>query len=211
MCQQSLTKTREDLLRGERHDWITHNQLYVDSLPLLLLRLRFAREKWLRRVWRVLSKQWGVNSAVRLARHMQEQLFEKECEPNSLIYLGFAMTTKRPYVGMVRERNPMCRFQEHWAAVCRHRRQTVDEVDPKYAYMARSGVGDWFFLPIVVCDGIIPERRLRQLEKIILSHYPNALNKVSRQQWLKYAPRPSPDRSRHRYHGNKTRGPELTR
>ena len=155
-------------------------------------------------MWRVLSKQWGVNSAVRLARHMQEQLFEKECEPNSLIYLGFAMTTKRPYVGMVRERNPMCRFQEHWAAICRHRRQTVDEVDPKYAYMARSGVGDWFFLPIVVCDGIIPERRLRQLEKIILSHYPNALNKVSRQQWLKYAPRPSPDRSRHRYHGNKT-------
>ena len=155
-------------------------------------------------MWRVLSQQWGENSAVRLAQNMRVRLFEKDCDPNSMIYLGFAMSTKRPYVGMVEARNPMCRFQEHFSAICRHRQQLVDEVDPKYSYMARSGVGDWFFLPIVVCDGVIPKQRLLQLERIILSHYPNALNKVSRQQWLKYAPRPEPKRSRHRRPGNKT-------
>ena len=204
MRQETLTKSREELLSGERCDWITHNRLYIESLPLLLLRLRFAREKWLRRVWRVLARQWGESSAARLAIHMTSSLFEKECDPNSLIYLGFAMSTKRPYVGMVEGRNPMSRFQEHFAAICRHRHKQVDEVDPKYSYMARSGVGDWFFLPIVVCDGIIPKQRLLQLEKIVLSHYPNALNKVSRLQWLKYAPRPNPDRSRHHYPGHLT-------
>ena len=96
---------------------------------------------------------------------MRVRLFEKDCDPNSMIYLGFAMSTKRPYVGMVEARNPMCRFQEHFSAICRHRQQLVDEVDPKYSYMARSGVGDWFFLPIVVCDGVIPKQRLLQLDR----------------------------------------------
>lgn len=204
MRHRDLTKLREDLLGGERIDWVTHNQLYVDNLPLLLLRLRFAREKWLRRVWRVLAKQWGVNSAARLATTMQGRLFEKGSEPNSMIYLGFSMTTKKPYVGMVEARNPMLRFQEHLAAISRHRRQVVDEIDPKYLIMARSGVGDWNFLPIVVCDGIIAKRRLLNLERIILSHYPNALNKVSRQQWRMFTPRPESNRSRHSFKGNRT-------
>ena len=76
---------------------------------------------------------------------MRVRLFEKDCDPNSMIYLGFAMSTKRPYVGMVEARNPMCRFQEHFSAICRHRQQLVDEVDPKCSYMARSGVGGIVF------------------------------------------------------------------
>ena len=82
-------------------------RLYVDTLPLLLLRVRFAREKWLRKLWRVLTVQWEIDSAVHLASVMTDKLFKKGSEPYSMIYLGFAMSTKAPYVGMVEARNPL--------------------------------------------------------------------------------------------------------
>ena len=176
----------------------------MDTLPLLLLRVRFAREKWLRKLWRVLTVQWEIDSAVQLASVMTDKLFKKGSEPYSMIYLGFAMSTKVPYVGMVEARNPLLRFQEHFAAISRHRRRVVDEIDPKYSYMARSGVGDWYFLPIVVCNGVIPKRRLLSLETRILSYYPNALNKVSRmKQFQKYRPKPESGRDRHNFTGKK--------
>ena len=51
--------------------------------------------------------QWEIDSAVQLASVMTDKLFKKGSEPYSMIYLGFAMSTKVPYVGMVEARNPL--------------------------------------------------------------------------------------------------------
>ena len=171
-----MSAERRELLDGGRTDWKMHNCVYVAALPLLLLRMRFARERWLRRTLLTLLTQWGVSSATELARVMESRLFTESGNPCSLIYIGFSLTTKRPYIGMVEDRLPIARFMEHWKCTVNHRENNVDEVDWKYQFMAKTGAWDWYFLPLVVCTGTIAKARLRSLERTILLSYPNALN-----------------------------------
>ena len=130
---------------------------------------------------------------------MESRLFTESGNPCSLIYIGFSLTTKRPYIGMVEDRPPIARFNEHWKCTVNHRENNVDEVDWKYQFMAKTGAWDWYFLPLVVCTGTIAKARLRSLERTILLSYPNALNFEARRHFNK-AHRPAishPGVSRH--------------
>ena len=130
---------------------------------------------------------------------MESRLFTESGNPCSLIYIGFSLTTKRPYIGMVEDRLPIARFIEHWKCTVNHRENNVDEVDWKYQFMAKTGAWDWYFLPLVVCTGTIAKARLRSLERTILLSYPNALNFEARRHFNK-AHRPAishPGVSRH--------------
>ena len=70
---------------------------------------------------------------------------------DSIIYIGFNLQVKRAYYGMVHERPPHKRWQEHWRAVLQHVAGIASETERKYEYMARhGGAASWPFLPYII-------------------------------------------------------------
>ena len=164
-------------LDADRNDWKTHNQIYIKGLLGTLLRVRFAREQWLREHFELLCTQWGVHTAVELAEILTRTLTSTSVEEHtSIIYIGMSIQVKRPYIGLVENRNPINRFEEHWRQIQLHKRGEVAQVDHKYSYMASTGGCQWLFLPLLSCGMVIPKARLETLEKTIYKRFPNALN-----------------------------------
>ena len=171
----TLVMDREEILHIERTSWRRHEQFYKQSLLGICLRLRWAREKWARRIFTRLCDQFCVVTAVELASVLTACMEEN----NSIVYIGFSLQTKRAYYGMVHERSPHERWQEHWRAVMQHGAGIATEAEKKYTYMAsHGGAASWFFLPYISCGQVMPLHRLRDLEGKIIALYPNSLNRL---------------------------------
>ena len=115
----------------------------IYSLLGICLRLRWARETWARRIFQRLCDQFCVATAVELAAVLLACMEEN----NSIVYIGFNLQVKRAYYGMVHERSPHERWQEHWRAVMQHSAGIASETEKKYTYMAsHGGAASWLFL-----------------------------------------------------------------
>ena len=68
----------------------------------LCLRLRWAREKWIRSLFRCLCMHFQVDTAEELAVKLRVCMDRDD----SIIYVGFSFGWKRPYYGLVEARAP---------------------------------------------------------------------------------------------------------
>ena len=134
-------RARADLLRMEQTCWI-------QSLLGVCLRMRWAREvyMWVRAHFDRLCKQF--HDIVETAGDLTCAL--KACmeKDDSIVYVGFNFSVRRPYYGMVHNREPHRRWQEHRKAVLRHSSGMATEKELKYSFMAQHGnAAKWHFLP----------------------------------------------------------------
>ena len=98
---------------------------------------------------------------------------------DSIIYIGFNLQVKRAYYGMVHERTPHERRQEHWRAVLQHTAGLASGTERKFEYMAcHGGAASWLFLPYISYGQVIPHHRLQSLAQKIIGLYPNSLNRM---------------------------------
>ena len=64
-----------------------------------------------------------------------------------IILVSISNYVKRAYYGMVHERRPHGRWEEHWRATLQHSAHIASETELNYEYMARhGGAAGWFFL-----------------------------------------------------------------
>ena len=99
---------------------------------------------------------------------------------DSIVHVGFSFRTKRPYYGLVHNRKPQERWQEHWRAILQHGSGMATEREQKYSYMSHNGAAaKWYFLPYITCGQVIPILRLKTLEGRIINQYPNSLNRMA--------------------------------
>ena len=123
----------------------------------LCLRLRWAREKWIRSLFRCLCMQFQVDTAVELAMKLRVWMDRDD----SKIYVGFSFRSKRPYYGLAEARAPHERWVEHWRAIRQHQTGLAVNREEKYAHMAANGgISQWFFLPYVSCGSSYPMYRV---------------------------------------------------
>ena len=167
--------TRARVLRIERTSWRQHEQIYKDNVLGVCLRMRWAREVWIRAHFDRLCKQFQVETAVDLSCALRACM-EKD---DSIVYCGFSFTSKRPYYGMVHNRAPHQRWQEHWRAILQHGSGMAIEKEQKYMFMSQhGGAAKWHFLPYITCGQVIPVLKLKTLESRIIGMYPNSLNRM---------------------------------
>ena len=118
------------------------------------------------------------DTAVDLARILNTCMDRND----SIVYSGFNLNVKRAYSGMVHDRRPHKRWEEHWRATLytlQHSAHIASEKELRYEYMAcHGGAASWFFLPYISYGQVIDRHRLRSLEQRILSLYPNSLNRM---------------------------------
>ena len=94
--------------------------------------------------------------------------------------LASASKTKRPYYGLVHNREPQQRWQEHWRAILQHGSGMATEREQSYSYMAhRGGAARWHFLPYITCGQVIPILKLKALEDRIIKKFPNSSNRMA--------------------------------
>ena len=141
----------------------------------ICLRMRWAREVWVRAHFDRLCKQFQVETAVDLSCALRACM-EKD---DSIVYVGFSFKSKRPYYGMVHNRAPHGRWQEHWRAILQHGSGIAIEKEQKYSFMSHNGgAAKWHFLPYITCGQVIPILKLKTLEARIIGMYPNSLNRM---------------------------------
>ena len=162
------------IIDTDRPSWVNHEASYGYWMLALCLRLRWARERWIRALFRSLCMQFQVDTAEELAKKLRVCMTRDD----SIIYVGFSFKSMRSYYGLVEARAPHERWVEHWRAIRQHTTGLASNREEKYAYMAANGgICEWFFLPYVSCGKQIELNRLQQLEQAIISRFPNALNK----------------------------------
>ena len=180
---------RRKSLMNDMRQWKMYNAAFVEDLPITLLRLKFARERWARDTYSELATQHQCWEAVTLAGVLSGLLSE-EALPCSTIYVGLNLRSSRKYFGLVEDRNPLLRFKEHWAAIDDHHRGTEATTDWKYNYMARQGgAAAWIFLPLISLPVVIPHHRLRTLEKLLIARNPTSVNCENRRRFANTLPR----------------------
>ena len=86
--------TRARVLRMERTSWRQHERLYKDNMLGICLRMRWAREVWVRAHFDRLCMQFHVETAVDLSCALRACM-EKD---DSIVYVGFSFASKRPYI-----------------------------------------------------------------------------------------------------------------
>ena len=98
----------------------------------------------------------------------------------SIVNVWFDFSAKRPYCGMVHNREPRRRWQEHWRAILQHASGMATEKEFKCAYMSqhRSAVR-WRLLPYISCGQVIAVQKLQALEHAVIVQYPNSLNRIA--------------------------------
>ena len=166
---------RAEILHIERTSWKQHEEVYKQSMIGICLRLRWARETWARGIFWRLCDQFCVDTAVDLASALLVCMNRND----SIVYIGFNLQVNRAYYGMVHERAPHERWQEHWRAVMQHSANLASEIEQKCAFMARhGGAASWLVLPYILCGQVIPRHRLHGLEQKIIGLYPNSLNRM---------------------------------
>ena len=164
------------IIDTDRPSWVNHEAFYGCWMVTLCLRLRWAREKWIRSLFRCLCMQLQVDTAVELAMKLRVCMDRDD----SIMHVGFSFRSKRPYYGLVEACAPHERWVEHWRAIRQHQTGLAVNREEKYAYMAANGgISQWIFLPydIVSCGKQIKLNRLQQLEQSAIRQFPNALNK----------------------------------
>jgi hypothetical protein len=98
---------------------------------------------------------------------------------DSIVYVGFSFKSKRPYYGLVHNRAPHGRWQEHWRAILQHGSGIAIEKEQKYSFMSHNGgAAKWHFLPYITCGQVIHILKLKTLEARIIRMYPNSLNRM---------------------------------
>ena len=174
---KQLVVDRAVILHIERTRWKQHEECYVQSMLGICLRLRWARETWVRGIFRRLCEQFCVDTAVDLANILIACMTRN----NSTVYIEFNLKVNRAYYGMVHERRPHERWEEHWRAVLQHSAGIASETERQYEYMARhGGAASWLFLLYISCgqDLVIERHRLQNPEQQNIGLYPNSLNRM---------------------------------
>ena len=152
-----IVDSRRDLLHHDSPDFAQHARVYVGSILMLCIRMRWAREQWIRRIFMDLCIQHGVATAVELAM----KLIPAMEGGSSLCYIGFSLSVKKVYLGTVLERSCLHRFKDHWSDTRQHMLSKEDTTSLKYSYMANhGGPAAWFFLPIIVLPGVTTQAQL---------------------------------------------------
>ena len=90
------------IIDTDRPSWVNHEAFYGCWMAAICLRLRWAREKWIRSLFRCLCMQFQVDAAVELAMKLRVCMDRDD----SIIYVGFSFRSKRPYYGLVEARAP---------------------------------------------------------------------------------------------------------
>ena len=106
---ETFVMDRAEILHIERTSWKQHGEFYKQRMIGICLRLRWARETWARGIFRRLCDQFCVDTAVDLASALLVCMKKND----SIVYIGFNLQVKRAYYGMVHERAPHERWQEH--------------------------------------------------------------------------------------------------
>ena len=162
------------IIDTDRPSWTSHEAVYGQWMVALCLRLCWARERWIRSLFHSLCLQFQVDTAEELAVKLRVCMDRDD----SIIYVGFSFTSKRPYYGLVEARAPHERWVEHWRSIRQHQTGLTTTIDQKYAYMAANGgITQWFFLPYISCGRQIELSKLQHLEKSVIRRFPAALNR----------------------------------
>ena len=163
------------IIDTDRPSWVNHEAFYGCWMVALCRHLRWAREKWMRSLFRCLCMQFQVDTAVKLAMKLRVCMDRDDF----IMCVGFGFRSMRSYYGLVEARAPHERWVEHWRAIRQHQTGLAVNREEKYANMAASGgISQWFFLPYVSCGKQIELNRLQQLDQSIIRRFPNALNKT---------------------------------
>ena len=159
--------TRARVLRMERASWRQHERLYKGNLLGICLRMRWAREVWVRAHYDRLCIQVHVETAVDLSCVLRACM-EKD---DYIVHVGFSFILKRPYYGSVHNRKLQGRWQERWRAILQHSSRMSIQREQKYSYMPHNGgAAKWYFLPYITCGQVIPFSKLKTLEDRITSY-----------------------------------------
>ena len=156
---ETLVMDLAEILHIERTSWKQHEEFCKQSMLgiSICLRLRWARETWARGIFRRLCDQFCVDTAVDLASALLVCLTRND----SIVHIQ----VKRAYYGMVHERTPHERWQEHRRAVMQHSANLTSDNEQTCAFVARhGGAASWLFLPHISCGQVIPCHRLHGLE-----------------------------------------------
>ena len=158
----------------DRPSWVSHETFYGHWMTALCLHLRWAREKWIRTLFHSLCLQFQVDTAEKSAGKLRVCMDRDD----SIIYVGFSFSSRRPYYGLVEARKPHERWVEHLRATRQHQTGLMTTKEEKYAYMAaHGGISQWFFLPYISCGTQIELSKLRHPEQSVIRRFPAALNK----------------------------------
>ena len=146
---EQLGMVRAARLHVERTCWKQHEEYYVQHMLGICLRLRWTRGTWVRGIVRRLCEQFCVATAVDLANILIVCMKRN----GSMVYIGFNLKVKRADYGMVHERRPHERWEEHWRAVLQHSAGIASETERRYEYMTRhGGAASWLYLPYISFD-----------------------------------------------------------
>ena len=99
---KQLVVDRAAVLYIEQTRWEQHEKCYVQSMLGICIRLRWARETWVRGIFRRFCEQSCVETAVDLA----DTLIARMERDDSAVYIGFHLQVmrSRAYYGLVHER-----------------------------------------------------------------------------------------------------------
>ena len=89
------------IIDTDRPPWVSHEAFYGCWMFALCLRLRWAREKWIRSLFLCLCMQFQVDTTEDLAAKLRVCMDRD----GSIIYVGFSFSSKRPYYGLVEAAN----------------------------------------------------------------------------------------------------------
>ena len=162
---EQFVMDRVDILHVERTRWKRHEEYCVQHNIMLgiCLRLRWAQETWVRGMFRRLCEQFCVVTAVDIMANIPIACMKRN---DSIVYIRFNLKVKRAYYGIVHERRPHKRWEEHWRAVLQHSAGIAIETERKYEYMARHGeAASWLFLPYISCGQVIDQAAKPGAEK----------------------------------------------
>ena len=80
------------IIDTDRPSWTSHEAVYGQWMVALCLRLRWVRERWIRSLFHSLCLQFQVDTAEELAVRLRVCMDRDD----SIIYVGFSFTSKRP-------------------------------------------------------------------------------------------------------------------
>ena len=130
-----LTKSesrRAKTIDTDMPSWVSHEAFDGYWMVALCLRLRWAQEKWIRSLFCCLCMQFQVDTTLALAERLRVCM----ARDDSIIYVGFSFSSKRPYYGLVEA----CTPHERWVEQIRqHQTGLTTTGDELYAYMAANG------------------------------------------------------------------------
>ena len=93
---EQFVAERAVILHVERMSWRRHEEFYTQHMLGMCLRMKWARETWVRRMFQFLCDQFCVNTAVDLAEILNTCMTKND----SIACIGFNLKVKRAYYGI---------------------------------------------------------------------------------------------------------------